>query len=253
MALTANINSTLTPGASDTYVYTDANGNNQTATVNYGSYTWRTNFNCNDQNMPQGLQLYLVSSVSLPDGTSFALAYEQTPGYAGNGQHGQYTTGRVASMTLPTGGSISYGYSGGNNGLDCPTPATGSWVVPTLTRTVKDNNGHTNTWTYVNSNNSENPGVYTVTIQDPSNNNTVYTFDGQYQVEKQVYEGAINSQNLLDTEITCYNNNFTSCSSPSNAPILPITQSETCIVILEAPRHRHWLRRNTTPMETFRR
>jgi len=125
-------------------------------------------------------------------------------------------------MALPAGGSISYAYSGGTNGLACPSPATASYVVPTLTRTVKDNNGHTEKWTYVNSNNTENSSIFTVTIQDPANNYTVYTFSYQasvhaaYQTEKQVYQGSISAQNLINTEITCYNGNFTSCSSAPN-------------------------------------
>ncbi len=214
-------------GHGTSYTYTDVNGNNQITTVNYAEYTRQTNFSCNDQ---PAAQLYLVSSVSLPDGTSFGFTYEQTPGYPPNGAYGPNTTGRIASMTLPTGGSITYSYSGGTNGLNCQGGggADGPFVVPTLTRTVRDNNGHTNTWTYVNSNNSSSCGScppFTVTAQDPSGNYTVYTFQDyvpagggalEYQIEKQVYQGSINSQNLVDTEITCYNGNFTSCTSTSN-------------------------------------
>lgn len=55
-------------------------------------------------------------------------------------------------------------------------------VVPTITRTVNDNNGNSGTWTYVNSNSisqttcvaGHGPCNYTVTETDPAGNQTVH-------------------------------------------------------------------------------
>jgi hypothetical protein len=106
-----------------TYSYTDAVGATRNVTVNYSSYTEQTHFGCGSDYGP--VQTSLPSSISMPDGSSYGITYEVTPGFPNN------VTGRITKITLPTGGSISYSYTGGSNGLDCS-----SLYVPILTRTL---------------------------------------------------------------------------------------------------------------------
>lgn len=120
------------------YEYTDAAGNTQKFQVNFSSYTQQTVFGCTT-----GLQdiastaISLVSSVTTPTGT-ITFTYETTPG---DTHTPHYVTGRLASITYASGASVSYSYSGGNNGTgtNCVylTP-----VVPTLTKTVTDDLGN---------------------------------------------------------------------------------------------------------------
>ena len=93
----------------------------------------------------------LVSSIDLPDGASYQITYEGTPGFSGD-----VTTGRIASVKLPTGGTITYSYSGANNGITC---ADGS--AATLTRATPDG-----TWTYAHTEPAS-PAPWTTTVTDP--------------------------------------------------------------------------------------
>jgi RHS repeat-associated protein len=210
-------------GTSHTYTYTGGDGNaSDGVTVQYTTNMHiKTVFNCpgvSDNDYPNGITL--PSTVTLPDSSKITFTYETTPGYSY-----PYTTGRVASITYPGGGSVTYAYSGGNNGVNCA-----SQVVPTVTRTLNDNNGHQSQWTYVNSNSRSTAGVFAVTEIDPANNYTVYTFSGGFETERQVYNGAISPSNLLQTVITCYNARFSNCPNappPYNSGNpAPITQTD---------------------------
>ena len=147
----------------------------------------------------------LVSEIDLPDISSvpsdkYTITYEATPGHPGN------ITGRIASITLPTGGTISYSYSGGSNGITCADGSTA-----TLTRTTPDG-----TWTYAH---TEGGTAWATSVTDPQNNQTVYNFQGIYQTERKVYQG---TTTLLEDDVTCYNGNTTSCNT--TAITLPITE-----------------------------
>ena len=131
------------------------------------------------------------------------MAYEDTPGYPGD------KTGRVASITLPTGGIISYTYSGGNGGINC---SDGS--AATLQRQTPDG-----TWTYAQVKGSG--AASTTTVTDPQGNQTVIQFQGIYETQRQVYQGA-QGGTLLQTVNTCYNGAASPCTGMAVA--LPITQ-----------------------------
>jgi hypothetical protein len=100
-----------------TYSYLAPSGANATFTVRFTSYLVRTNFGCSPAILEYGANgttsANLVSEIDLPDASKYSFAYEQTPGYSG------FVTGRLASVTLPTGGKISYTYTGSNNGIVC--------------------------------------------------------------------------------------------------------------------------------------
>jgi len=198
-----------------TFTYTAPSGSQAAVTVNYESATIDTNFQCSnvvDYVQPSGIPNYLVSSIVLPDGSSYQFHYEDTPGIPGA------TTGRLTSVILPTGGTISYQYTGSNNGINC---SDGSPLG--LTRTTPDG-----TWTYTRSFGS---GLSTTNVTDPQGNVTAIQFAGLYETERQVYNGTQVPAHLLLTTYDCYNNNKpqqASCASgvpPSGSfVLLPITE-----------------------------
>ncbi len=96
--------------------------------MNYSTYTVQTNFGCpgiSEYGPAAGVSL--VSSISYPDGSSYSFTYEPTPGAPGN------VTGRIQSITLRSSGTITYTYSGGNNGIICADGSTAGF-----TRTTSD-------------------------------------------------------------------------------------------------------------------
>ena len=195
-----------------TYTYTAPSSASATYTVKYVSKTVRTNFGCNLVTDFPATSENLVGEIDLPDqavntSDKYTFSYEPTPGYSGD------VTGRLASVTLPTGGTITYSYSGGNNGIVC---ADGS--AATLTRSTPDSGS--NYWTYAH---SESGTAWTTMITDPQGNQTSMNFQGIYPTEAQAYQGSQSSGTLLKTTQTCYNGNAPSCNT--NAITLPITQT----------------------------
>ena len=189
------------------FTYTAPSGASASYTVNYSTKTVRTNFGCSGipEYGPQSQSL--VSSIVLPDNTSYTINYEPTPGYSGD------VTGRISSITLPTGGTISYQYQGANNGITC---ADGS--VATLQRTTPDG-----AWTYAH---SESGTAWTTNVTDPQGNASVMNFQTTYETERQIYQGST-SGTLLETVIACYNGNTTNCNTTSVSS--PITQKTSFV------------------------
>ena len=192
------------------YTYTGWSGQ-ASVQANYSSYTVQTNFGCSGIVEYGPTQAYLVSSITLPDSSSYGFTYETTPGHSPN------ITGRLASVTLPTGGTISYQYSGGSQGVNCGDAST-----PTLTRTVTPGgSGTPGTWTYVH---TENSPTSTTTITDPNSNDTIISFYGAsayanaYEQER---KASNSSGTLMETVDTCYNGASIPCVG--TAVTLPIT------------------------------
>jgi RHS repeat-associated protein len=217
-------------GPITSYSYTDAQGTTQYYTYGYSSTNnLKTNFACPYWNDWSGNNATFTTSLTIPGGGQYSFSYEPTPNGNGftNTNPPTYFTGRIAQIKFPSGGSISYAYSGGNNGFNC-----NSGVVPTITVTLNDNNGNSGIWTYVNSNSSTTN--FTVTKTDPAGNQTVYNFSGEYQTQAATYQGGCPTTitgcngggTLLRTITTCYNSNFTSCVMPSTVPTLPISQTD---------------------------
>jgi RHS repeat-associated protein len=197
-----------------TMTYTAPSGASAFYTMKYKSITVQTNFGCSGIAERSLLGVPLVSEIDLPDGTKYTFSYETTPGNSGA------VTGRLASYTLPTGGTISYVYTGSNNGIEC---YDGS--APGMDRTTPDG-----AWTYARSSSGT---AWTTTISDPttpSPNQTLVEFQSIaasgtptafYETERQVYQGST-SGTLLKTTFTCYNGSTPNCNS---TPVtLPITQ-----------------------------
>src|SRR5579859_7058980 len=178
------------------FTYT-APGGSKTITVSYTGYNVQTNFGCSGIAEYGPAFIPMLTSITYPDGSSYQITYEATPGFAGN------VTGRMASVTLPTGGSISYSYSGGCNGIDS------DGRTAKLNRTLNDG-VNSNTWQYWT---SSAPGQSF--MLDPQNNETDLNFSGVYETQRQMYQGRpASGGTLLETVLTCYNNDR-SCSASS--------------------------------------
>jgi RHS repeat-associated protein len=210
-----------TAPSNTTFTYTPPSGPNVAYTVSYKSYTVRTNFGCtgiNDYNTSRSLQSNLVDRITLPDGSYYQLAYEIT--YSDT--HTPHdVTGRIASITLPTGGTISYVYATDQSGVNNISCADGT--ATKLTRFTPDT-GSTKSWTYARTQVGGNHWQTTVT--DPASNQTTIDFQKDagtsgsnfYETQRAIQQGSA----TLETVMTCYNNNTTSCTTTSVT--FPITQ-----------------------------
>jgi len=196
--------------------------------VNYLQYTVKTNFGATDS---QGhaigefgsTSVPLVSNITLPDGSAYSFLYEHTPGTCTplSGTFSGYcVTARIASVTLPTGGQITYSYSGGANGIVNDGSAAG------LTRTLNPGG----TWTYARSGSGTLWGTTVNDAQTPSNQTSInFSKDSAttsntnnfYETWRLVRQG---SSTTLETFFNCYNNNFANCQT---APVAsPITKKD---------------------------
>lgn len=205
-----------TPLSPVTYTYTAPSGGNASYTINYTQYTVATDFGVSGVTEYGPASIALVSSVSLPDGTQYTFQYEQTPGSCtplANTYSNYCVTGRLAYVQLPTGGSITYAYSGGSNGIFSDGSTAG------IKRTLSPGGQ----WQYSRSLVSGTPGpgsTWTTTVNDPSSpsNTTVINFAednagssyNMYETQRLVYQG---SSVLLATIVRCYNANYTSCGT----------------------------------------
>jgi RHS repeat-associated protein len=189
-----------------TYSYTAPSGSQAQIAFNYTQKTVQTAFGCSGISEYPATPVYLLSSITLPDSSSYTITYEQTYGAASG-----VVTGRIASIKLPAGGTISYQYSSGGTGINGITCADGS--ASYLARTTPDG-----TWIY-----SQGGGTTTITDPvTPIGNVTVINFRGIFETQRQIYQGTILPANLLRTINTCYNGSASPCTG--TAITLPITQ-----------------------------
>jgi RHS repeat-associated protein len=198
------------PSSALTLSYVPPGGGSASYTINSIDYTVSTNFGVPGIIESGKVRASLPNNIVLPDGTQYTFTYETTPGKCellGLTHWPNCVTGRLASITLPTGGTISYTYSGVNNGI-LPDGSTA-----TLGRTTPDGS-----WTYAH---TESGTAWTTTVTDPQSNNTTMNFQGIYETERQVNQGA---STLLKTIYTCYNGNATPSACNSTAVALPITE-----------------------------
>ncbi|HEY1938764.1 MAG TPA: hypothetical protein VGJ33_12580, partial [Candidatus Angelobacter sp.] len=173
------------------FTYTTSSGTPASVTITYVSQTVQTAFGCSGVSDYGPTSVPLVSTVTLPDGSSYSFQYEATPGAPSN------VTGRVKTITLRTGGTISYIYTGGNNGIICTDGSTSG-----LSRTTSDG-----TTDYSRTGAGS---AWTTTILDASSprNQTSINFQTAgnpanfYETHRIVNQGP--STTLLQTD-TCYN------------------------------------------------
>jgi hypothetical protein len=198
-----------TPSSQKTFTYSTPTGT-QEVKVTYTAHTVQTAFGCSgvtEYNLTQDLP----NTITLADGSVYTFKYEQTPGVSSN------VTGRLASVTLPQGGTINYTYTGANNGIVC---ADGT---PTgLTRSGGAGR------TYVRS--SITSGSSQTTVTDGLSNVSTYSFvtaggaESFYETSRTVHQGSAGGPVLLSRQ-TCYNASSHPC--PTTAVTLPISQIDT--------------------------
>jgi RHS repeat-associated protein len=186
------------------YTYPTSTGS-ASWTQSFRGYTVQTAFNCPGISEFPATGMNLLDKISLPDGTYYQFTYEPTsPGNS-------HVTGRVASIRLPAGGTISYQYIGGDSGtgVACLDGSTSG-----MYRTTPDG-----TWTYLRSNITTTGSMTTVT--DPQGNQTIVQFSGQsvpnvhYETQRQVYAGSATGT-PLETTITCYGGTTPMTSCPAS-------------------------------------
>lgn len=228
-----------TPTSPVTYTYVAPSGVNAVYTVNYTQYTVATDFGVSGVAEYGRTSNPLPSSIQLPDGSEYQFKYEITPGSC-TPLSGTYSanciTGRLLSVQLPTGGKITYGYTGGSDGIESDGSTAGLTRALTATTTAP-----AQSWSYTRAlvNGTPGPGsTWTTTVVDTRGNNTVINFaeDGTvtntgstpqtiatynfYETQRQVYQGSVSPSNLLVTTIECYNANYSSCATtPVSSPI----------------------------------
>jgi RHS repeat-associated protein len=210
-----------TPASPNTFTYTAPSGGPASYTMKFATYTVQTNFGCSgitEFGSNGTTTASLVSEIDLPDTTKYIFTYEPTPGAAG------HVTARLASVTLPTGGTITYTYTGGSSGnINC---ADGS--ASGLTRQTPDG-----TWKYTRT--AETAPAYVTKVTDPQNNDALIQFQGIYETQRDTYQGVAPSfstfpipestlqiSSLLREIQSCYNTSTTACTN--TAITLPIGQ-----------------------------
>jgi RHS repeat-associated protein len=185
------------------------NASTATASLFYQSYTVQTNFQCSNISEYGATSINLPDHLTLADGSTYSFTYEPTPGFSGS------VTGRLASVTLPTGGTISYSYTSGCNGSGID--ADGS--VGNLTRATSDG-----TRTYNRA--PINANASSTTVQDEKGNQSLYNFTISaglfYETQREIYQGATGGSNLF-SQFTCYNGATPPCDGASVT--LPIGQT----------------------------
>lgn len=206
-------------------------------TLNYTNYTVATNFGISTiGEYKSSASVPLVTSLVLPDGSQYSFTYEPTPGSCTPYSGTTCTTARLASVTLPTGGAISYLYYNSNNNFSaCTTGNNGIFSdgsTSCILRTTPDG-----PWTYTRSQVSGNHWQTKVTTPpDPQNqgsvgDDTVIDFQKDsatastnnfYETQRVAYQGASSGGNVLRQWFTCYNGNGPTCLS--TAVSSPITE-----------------------------
>jgi RHS repeat-associated protein len=236
---------TVAGSSTTTFTYTAPSGGSASYTMNYTAYTVATAFGVSGIPEYGRTNTALVSSIQLPDSTEYQFTYEATPGsctpLSGTSS---CVTGRIYKVTLPTGGTITYTYSGGSNGIYSDGSTADLTRALTATTTAP-----AQSWSYVRAMITGTPApgsTWTTTVTDPASNETVINFaeDGAtngpttvatynfYETQREVYQGSISSNNcsstnpnncLLLTTTACYNFNYSSCGTSTVTS--PITQT----------------------------
>jgi RHS repeat-associated protein len=179
-----------------------------TATVHYNTYTVETNFQCSGIVEYGANSIDLIDHITLPDavGSTYSFTYEPTLGIPG------HVTGRLASITLPTGGTIAYSYTDGCNGSGINPDGTVGSLKRTTTYGARN---------YVRSPITGPGNATSTTVQDESGNQTLYAFSSVngffYETHRAVHQGTTSGITLLD-RYTCYNGASPDCTGAVVTP-----------------------------------
>jgi RHS repeat-associated protein len=214
-----------TPGSPTKLVYTAPSGASATYQLNYTNYTVATNFGFGTSigEYKSSAAVPLITSIQLPDGSQYTITYEATPSlpsasacvaWAGT----TCVTARIASITYPTGGTISYLYYNANSNFTaCTTGNNGAFSdgsASCLLRTTPDGN-----WTYTRAPGTD--AASTTTLKDAVGNVSTIQFQGIYETQR-VTNNSLGA--TLLTKNTCYNGTGFPCTL--TAVTLPITERD---------------------------
>ncbi|MGA2350370.1 MAG: RHS repeat-associated core domain-containing protein [Terracidiphilus sp.] len=184
--------------------YIDENGITEKITIGYTQFNidlpllCGSNPNCGvEPGMTATLvSTYLPTSIVLQNGDTYSISYLLD----GSGA----TLGEISSITLPTGGVISYTWSGIAH---LPGGILGRTVQ---SRTVTAN-GQSSTWQFQypycyfsDGGAGQEACVFTGTVTDPNLNDTVYTFSGQQVTQEVSYNGSQTANNPIATKTIGY-------------------------------------------------
>lgn len=188
----------ITGASSIQYEYLDPNDAYQTTTLNLAPVSVKTNFACSGVVEYTGTAT-LPSSIVLPNGQQYTFTYEQYPANSGN------YDGRLEKVTLPTGGSYQYDYTGANDGINCADGTTLS-----LNRSVSDGTNSA-TWNYVRNTSNLTTTITTPKLVDtPSAFDTVVSFNSSAQeIERKIYPNSPGSGTPLRDVQTTWGTNGT--------------------------------------------
>ena len=204
--ITAALNLSCTLPVSSAYLttYLGPNGARNPIKTCFAYLTLQTNFgiagipdfpNQHSQEAGDPTTAFVPVTIILADGTRWTFTYD--------------SYGNVTSIGLPLGGSITYQWAT----VAFPTETQRPPVSRAVTaRTITDNNGHSDTWTYqwmVQQSNPNSPnGSYTNKVTDPLGNDTLHVFTnltgGFYETSTLSYQGASASGQLLQRVDTGY-------------------------------------------------
>lgn len=204
--LTTPLNATIQAPQYEYLTVTDSSGSSRMYTITYTAIDVTTHF-CGHLNDPplwicnEPDTVYAVPQLlTLPTGGSYQFSWKDS------------TPAELGSITLPTGGVISYGYA--SVCISAP-PMTGVTFAPftckaEVTHRSETASGINNSWSY-----NIGTGIdYTTTVTDPMHNQQVHTFSqlsvnnavSSSTVETQVdyYQGSAVPANLLKQVVTNY-------------------------------------------------
>jgi RHS repeat-associated protein len=153
-----------------------------------------TSFGCSGVSNYTGTAIPLMTDITLPDSSRYLFQYDGT--------------GRLHQVTLPTGGTITYTYSGGSNnsGVNCADGSTAA-----LTRALNPGGSWSYTRTQVSGNHWQtkvttppDPTVGNDTVIDFAKDSAVSSTTNFYETQRVVYQGSAPTTPLATT-VTCYN------------------------------------------------
>ena len=214
-AATLVVSGTGTVSSPQKFTYTTSTGGSAYYQVNYTNYTVATNFGISGiTEYKSAAAVPLVTGVELPDTSQYTFTYETTPGTCAPYSGTTCVTARLKTVTLPTGGMITYTYSGGYDGIFSDGSAAG------LMRQTPDG-----TWTYNRTlGTGSNVGASATLITAPmlsyetNSDQTIEQFQGIYPTQTDVYQGtapsfssvpisqgSLQTSGLLQETQTCYN------------------------------------------------
>jgi RHS repeat-associated protein len=206
--------------------WTDANGDTQTLTPTYTSYTLKSSFGCAGLADFTDTGIGLPTQFSLPDSTALGLTWEPNEVTSGD------VTGRLAQITLRSGSTVQFNYNPSNLGASSNYNLNCTYLVPnSMTRTTSDGTV-AYSWAHTSTGN-------TTTVLDIGQNKTVYTFSApgvnnttaalteiQYFANTGSITAAAYASTATNTITYCYNSgpSPTVSSCPTASVTLPVTE-----------------------------